>query len=543
MTDNSETSPFVKKKGFTSLEEHQNVYTVPVSSTALDTDKLQNFQEKYPLSEISNFKLLAEIFIKAFFRSITIASIFSNYFIASFTLGHLPADSQLFLSSFCIAYTWIQSFNILFEGFNSGLILLSIRCIVVDDYQTLRQFLNMSLFYGFIWSIFLGIYQLVVYVLIGVIYHGNDQLIDNTRLFLLFLGSAFCLSNFVDVFRNFFLGSKLFFTVLQIELFKGLCCGIFSWLLAIHSGYGLFGVMIALLCSNCLAMLAYYVLYLYSCQLRQYHKELHRFDNLSEESFTESNTELSDNITDKNSSESSTKSFLENLKTLCNYFKFNANFVPMKIVECLWPILDTLIITLQFDIDKISAQASQYFFTIIMEGIGAGFGFVVFSNLSVLIRNLDIPSAKRHCKFSLSMLFLVGSSIGLIVYFKCDEVCYWLNNFSRNESIFYEKDNFMAPIVRIYSVQFPCVLMKHGMFSVLKALGKGDFVFWLGVIGNYQIHFGLIAVLFLKFGEEIYIVWQSSLYSVGFVVSICVILVCGMDWRKKAQEITKIQNF
>ena len=118
----------------------------------------------------------------------------------------------------------------------------------------------------------------------------------------------------------------------------------------------------------------------------------------------------------------------ESFKNYWNFVKFNLWIAAMAFLGAFWLNICSFIVSKQYSIQMMAAQASLISVDSLNITIGSGLGIVVSSKLSKLMVQNKIKVVKRLTAVCFTIFIVIGLIIGVLAYVYCNEFAAFLNN-------------------------------------------------------------------------------------------------------------------
>jgi Na+-driven multidrug efflux pump len=184
--------------------------------------------------------------------------------------GRLP-DSQVFVSAIGIGSAYFGVGSSIAFGLNAGFNVLCSRCNGIQDWLALANFLKKQFIFINGFNVILFVYVLCCVFWFGEVYSHCPALVYWLRVFMVLCYPSMVMIFNVDIFREMFIGLRVFGLTFFAELSVVIIGAIVSYLLCYVADFQFYGLLWGLFIGQTSGLAFYYTYFLKGPEFQDFH--------------------------------------------------------------------------------------------------------------------------------------------------------------------------------------------------------------------------------------------------------------------------------
>lgn len=420
-------------------------------------------------------------------------------------------------------------------GYSSGLNVIAGRCYGVKDYLSLKEFLWMTHCCVNTQCVFLAIYLVVIYYLVGFIYAGQEQLIYYIRACVVLMLPSWYLYNNKSIMKQFYVGSQLYNTSLMIEISTVGFYLLSFWIGVKYFNFGSFGTIFASVVSAAISLQLYWSYYKFGKGFKKFRNGVvtqYLKVNGLKDMRTKGSVVVSLMSGEGGEKEIKNNEAKKKLLNWSNFIKFNSLFSFNTIFQSVWWQIDGFTTSVIFDEVQISAQMSLQSFARLQEFLSVGYCMSLSTKLSRLLMKGKVMEAKKASIFCCSIQLAFGVIEAVLGLIFSEQIARIL--ISDPESQVYVNKN-----MKILAVFIPLLNLQGGIFGILRSIDGQKAFLYCQLVCNYGVHFGTMAIFFGVFKMDSSGLWYARLCSQTTLNIAGQLIIVLTDWEERTNQIKK----
>lgn len=541
-----------------SPKEHQNDpkrnNTTELSKTNEPSDTLVT---KAP--DMSLLMLTIETLIEGFFGFVTYFLMIGFLFFMAYFLAHSPTNSALNLSVYYIILFQNCSITWFIFGFNSGCLIIFSRYVGIKDWKSLKIVFNHGKHCQIFYSLMYVIYVILIFICLPYIYPTKPEYVIGVRSAMYHIPIIFLFFPFLDLIRNLFIANGCLDIAVLIEFIGLVICVTTGWTFIINFDMHVFGVTLALGCTQIVTIGSYYGYFQFGSRFKPYReansKSLEDDDDIFSVNKEDQKNLLIDDLEDhENGPPSSTSKDHRTVNSIGNLFisvkeiatiqqeendlrcfdkfvKFTQWFGLQGFQNFFYAELFTLIVSEYYPMEMMDAQASLDSINKLVACIGVGYGFVISSKLSKFMAQNNTKQVKRMGQIGFTIMLTTGCMIGLLAYVYCDRLAAFLN-----KDVEVQKQ--LVKIIKFWAIYLPSNSIHYALMEFYKAINLQKFVLVTSILTGYALQFMLI-VIFIRMGDGSECIWRAASIQISVFDLILMIGQFFVNLKKQSEDVAK----